>query len=335
MPLNRKRPPVSIQVPDVPAAAYGISACGTFSEGNLEISRSGMRIAGRRGSCEDLRTFPSGDLSTQDGRFEKTPNGSLTGDRTHTPVSNDGHSSQRSEGGVNAETTNATAAYQHHTVGDSDEFSADTNPVSDLNAASDSIASLNTRRNSHLTAGDSSGDDRFDFDVTLEELVLVGTCGKGAGGFVQKAVHAPTGKMLAVKIVQMNVQSEVRKNILAELRALHGTESCPFIVKYRGAFFGDGSVSIVLEYMDGGSLSDVTRALGYIPENTLRVAAKQILLGLRYLHVDKKIVHRDIKPSNLLVNTHGEVKISDFGVSGQLANSVAKVSISHLPHSGD
>ena len=145
MPLNRKRPPVSIQVPDVPAAAYGISACGTFSEGNLEISRSGMRIAGRRGSCEDLRTVPSGDLSTQDGRFEKTPNGSLTGDRTHTPVSNDGHSSQRSEGGVNAETTNATAAYQHHTVGDSDEFSADTNPVSDLNAASDSIASLNTK----------------------------------------------------------------------------------------------------------------------------------------------------------------------------------------------
>ena len=49
----------------------------------------------------------------------------------------------------------------------------------------------------------------------------------------------------------------------------------------------------------------------------------QILSGLLHLHKDLRVVHRDIKPSNLLLNSRGELKISDFGVSGQLTSSVS------------
>mmetsp|Transcript_4153 Transcript_4153/g.10084 ORF Transcript_4153/g.10084 Transcript_4153/m.10084 type:complete len:274 (+) Transcript_4153:954-1775(+) len=121
----------------------------------------------------------------------------------------------------------------------------------------------------------------------------------------------------------MNVQADVRKNIIQELRTLHQS-SCSHIVPYHGAFFSDGSISIILDYMDGGSLADVTQALGIIPEPQLCRLAKQVLQGLAYLHKEIHIIHRDVKPSNLLVNKQGEVKISDFGVSGQLANSVTK-----------
>ena len=315
MPLNRKRPPVTIQVPDVPRAGYTLSDEGTFTEGNLEISRSGMRIDGR-GPMDDLGAV-RGDqslLSPQpcaSGWSQKSPRGVGTGDGTN------------KEEGVRGGGAGNFPVMHDSTMIDEAAHVGVSGDLDELIHGETKYALEETRRKHANNATDSSGDIRFDFDVSLDELLITGTCGKGAGGFVQKAVHQKTGEHLAVKIVQMNVQAEVRKNIISELRALHSSR-CPYIVQYRGSFFGDGSVQIVLEYMDGGSLSDVTYSLKFIDEKVLKVAAKQILLGLQYLHSEKKIVHRDIKPSNLLVNRKGEVKISDFGVSGQLANSVAK-----------
>ncbi len=98
-----------------------------------------------------------------------------------------------------------------------------------------------------------------------------------------------------------------------------------YVIKYHQAFYDAGAITIVMEYMDGGSLLQVLIDQGRIAEKYLAEISKQVLLGLHYLHKERRILHRDIKPSNLLVNQLGEVKITDFGVSGQLANSVSKV----------
>ena len=67
-----------------------------------------------------------------------------------------------------------------------------------------------------------------------------------------------------------------------------------------------------MEYVDMGSLEDMVKQYGSLPEDVTAKYTEQILKALDYLH-SHSIIHRDIKTANLLVDTKGEVKISDFG----------------------
>ena len=80
---------------------------------------------------------------------------------------------------------------------------------------------------------------------------------------------------------------------------------CDNIIRSYGAFVKDGFVHIALEFMDAGSLSDVIKEVGKIPEMILGLMTVQILRGLEYLHKTMKVIHRDIKPSNILLNKKG------------------------------
>lgn len=90
---------------------------------------------------------------------------------------------------------------------------------------------------------------------------------------------------------------------------------------FYGAFLRDSAMVLALEYMDGGSLENVIHQLGTIPERVLASIAYQILYALAYLKTNKR-VHRDIKPPNILLNSRGNVKLSDFGIATELCNSI-------------
>ena len=93
---------------------------------------------------------------------------------------------------------------------------------------------------------------------------------------------------------------------------------------FYGAFYHEGIISFVLEYMDGGTLATlVEKCGGKLPENVLGKLSAQLLQGLAYLHKTMHIIHRDIKPHNILLNSKGQAKITDFGVSGELASTQA------------
>ncbi|BBN01469.1 mitogen-activated protein kinase kinase 3 [Marchantia polymorpha subsp. ruderalis] len=161
-----------------------------------------------------------------------------------------------------------------------------------------------------------------DGQMLLEDLETVKVIGKGSSGVVQLVRHKWTNQIFALKIIQMNIQETVRRQIVQELR-INQSAQCQYVVVYYDAFYNNGVISILLEYMDGGSLADIVRR-SQVPEPYLAVISKQVLQGLIYLHHNRHIIHRDIKPSNLLVNHNGDVKISDFGVSADLANSMGQ-----------
>ncbi|CAI9106391.1 OLC1v1005534C1 [Oldenlandia corymbosa var. corymbosa] len=163
----------------------------------------------------------------------------------------------------------------------------------------------------------------MDLQISLEDLETIKVIGKGSGGVVQLVRHKWVRKMFALKVIQMNIQEDIRKQIVQELKINQASQCSQVVVCYH-SFYHNGAISLVLEYMDRGSLADVLRQVKTLLEPYLAVLCKQVLQGLVYLHHDRHVIHRDIKPSNLLVNQKGEVKITDFGVSAMLASSTGQ-----------
>uniref|UniRef100_A0A673AK80 Dual specificity mitogen-activated protein kinase kinase 2 n=1 Tax=Sphaeramia orbicularis TaxID=375764 RepID=A0A673AK80_9TELE len=146
--------------------------------------------------------------------------------------------------------------------------------------------------------------------------------GAGNGGVVNKECHRPSGIIMARKLIHLEIKPAIRNQIIRELQVLHECNS-PYIVGFYGAFYSDGEISICMEHMDGGSLDQVLREAKRIPEEILGKVSIAVLRGLAYLREKHQIMHRDVKPSNILVNSRGEIKLCDFGVSGQLIDSMA------------
>ncbi|CAI5991867.1 unnamed protein product [Closterium sp. NIES-64] len=187
-------------------------------------------------------------------------------------------------------------------------------------------------------------------DVALEDLErILPPLGFGSGGRVYRVRHKKTGKEYALKVIQEKYDEEVRKQIIQEMQILRRARS-DHVVECYGIFDHLGEISFVLELMDGGTLADVTKKRGKIPESFMPEVTRQCLQGLLYLHRQhvvhrdikpsnllfnrqgqgllylhrQHVVHRDIKPSNLLFNRQGQVKIADFGVSKELASTLAQ-----------
>lgn len=188
------------------------------------------------------------------------------------------------------------------------------NPANDCtHAVPDSMANNSLKKSSAelkkiLTNGQINAQD-----INYQEQL-----GHGNGGTVYKAYHLLGKRVLAVKVIPLDITVELQKQIMSELEILYKCDS-PYIITFFSAFFVENRISICTEFMDGGSLDVYKR----IPEHVLGRIALAVVKGLTYLW-SLKILHRDVKPSNMLVNTRGQVKLCDFGVSTQLVNSIAK-----------
>ncbi|RKU44387.1 MAP kinase kinase (MEK) [Coniochaeta pulveracea] len=163
----------------------------------------------------------------------------------------------------------------------------------------------------------------FNLDLRPQDIEVIRDLGAGNGGTVSKVKHIPTNMVMARKIIHVEAKREMRKRIVRELQIMHGCR-CDYIVTFYGAFLNDNNdVTMCMEYMDVGSLDRVSRDFGPIRVDVLGKIAEATLGGLTYLYETHHIMHRDIKPSNIVVNSRGMIKLCDFGVSGELVNSIA------------
>lgn len=162
----------------------------------------------------------------------------------------------------------------------------------------------------------------FKIEIKNADLVQLKALGSGNGGTVTKVMHIPTQKIMAKKTIRIDGQPEVRKQIVRELHIMHECDN-DNIVDFYGAYVLEGDVVMCMEYMDCGSLDQISKKVGKIPEDVLGQITVSILHGLTYLYEEHRIIHRDVKPSNVLVNSKGQFKLCDFGVSREMINSIA------------
>ncbi|CAL5036770.1 unnamed protein product [Urochloa decumbens] len=173
---------------------------------------------------------------------------------------------------------------------------------------------------SQSEGGEAPPIEPLDSQLSLDDLDVIKVIGKGSSGNVQLVRHKFTGQFFALKVIQLTIEDSIRSQIAQELKINLSTQ-CQYVVVFYQCFYVNGAISIVLEYMDGGSLADFLKTVKTIPEDYLAAICKQVLRGLIHLHHEKRIIHRDLKPSNILINHRGEVKISDFGVSAIISSS--------------
>jgi serine/threonine kinase 3 len=154
-------------------------------------------------------------------------------------------------------------------------------------------------------------------------FTILSKIGEGAYGSVFKARdnRSSAGELVAVKVLKLDRKNI--KNLRQEIRVLQQCNS-PSIVAYKGTFRQKNNVWICMEYCDSGSLSDMLEECRMtLTEEQVAAVMKMALQGLEYIHSIKKI-HRDLKAANILVNTQGDCKLADFGVSAEMKNTLAR-----------
>ncbi len=158
--------------------------------------------------------------------------------------------------------------------------------------------------------------ERLDKYEILEEI------GRGAMGAVYKAFHPHLKKYIAIKEVRAELASdpEIQRRFEREAELLAQLPAHPNIVTVRDALQWEGRLYLVMDYIEGGTLSRLIEGGGV---ELARGAAllDQILSGLAAIHA-RGIVHRDLKPGNILLDQEGTAYISDFGIAqskGQVA----------------
>ncbi|XAR66675.1 Non-specific serine/threonine protein kinase [Bertholletia excelsa] len=141
------------------------------------------------------------------------------------------------------------------------------------------------------------------------------TIGEGTFAKVKLAVNSENGQYVAIKIidkhmvVENNLMCQVRREIRT-MKLLHH----PNIVRIYEVIGTKTKIYIVMEYVSGGQLSDKMAYLNKFNEQEARKCFQQLIDAIDYCHC-KGVYHRDLKPQNLLLDSKGNVKVSDFGLS--------------------
>ncbi|HSG69620.1 MAG TPA: serine/threonine-protein kinase, partial [Planctomycetaceae bacterium] len=140
--------------------------------------------------------------------------------------------------------------------------------------------------------------------------------GAGGMGSVYLGIHEKNGEEAAVKVLPASLAREpgfiARFN--REVESMKTLKN-PYIVNFIESGVAENETHYyAMEYVEGETLTGLLRRQTRLPWEQVVEFTLQICVALKSAH-DSGIVHRDLKPSNLLIDRHGNIKLTDFGVA--------------------
>lgn len=168
--------------------------------------------------------------------------------------------------------------------------------------------------------------------INGKNYILFKLLGKGSFGEVYLTQKERTRELFATKVINLNQKDIKRllKYLNYELLIMKELRNRPNIVHLYDNFCSANHCYVVMEYCNGGSLTDCLKKYGKpFPQEIIQYFMRQIVNGLKYIH-SKRIIHRDIKMDNILVKfknmedlnnfrlLNSEIKIIDFGLATRL-----------------
>ncbi len=172
---------------------------------------------------------------------------------------------------------------------------------------------------SHYTAG----------TLLAQRYRIVGLLGKGGMGEVYRADDLTLGQPVALKFIPRELGNDAARlaHFLDEVRAARQVSHANVCRVYdvsdtQDPTGGPGALRrfLTMEYVDGEDLSTSLRRIGRFPADKALEIARQLCAGLAAVH-ERGLLHRDLKPANVMLDGRGRVRLTDFGLAGEVRHA--------------
>ena len=156
----------------------------------------------------------------------------------------------------------------------------------------------------------------------ISDYIVAHVLGEGGMGTVYLARHTVLDQQVAIKILDPEVarKPDIRERFILEAN-IQARLKHPHIVQVLTATSAVGDTpALIMEYVDGRSLSEVLEKRGVLPIDDAVKIMGQVLSAVGHAH-KQGVIHRDLKPSNVMVTAVGDAKVTDFGIAKVLGSS--------------
>ncbi|KAK6488498.1 rho-associated protein kinase 2-like isoform X3 [Huso huso] len=151
-----------------------------------------------------------------------------------------------------------------------------------------------------------------ELQMKVEDYDVVKVIGRGAFGEVQLVRHKASQKVYAMKLLsKFEMLKRSDSAFFWEERDIMAFANSPWVVQLCCAFQDDRYLYMLMEYMPGGDLVNLTSTYD-VPEKWAKFYTAEVVLALDAIH-SMGFIHRDVKPDNMLLDKYGHLKLADFG----------------------